>query len=293
MNLEELQQQLEGLQARTSTLEAENESLKRAKSGVLKDLAKFKEQNRILRAAGIAVDADDAEDQLTEMLTKRKQAEQVNQPPSNEAVPPKPAGGDTPPATAPTDAANAAMQASIASLQKEVTGLRDKLVESDNKVLKEKRARREDRADRVILSVMEEVGVKDKQRQHLLKLLKLERSFHIAEDETLSDDADPIVLFGTEDSPKTLKDGLTELATFDQWSDFYVNTTPSGSGLPTSRSTGVNTLTSASTNPFVSPGNSTEAARMYESDPKNATRLYNQAKSAGKLDPHCAKIINS
>ena len=34
-----------------------------------------------------------------------------------------------------------------------------------------------------------------------------------------------------------------------------------------------------------------EAARIYQQDPKGAQRLYNQAKSAGKLDPHCAKII--
>ena len=291
MDLEKLQQQIQELQDRTSSLETENESLKKSRAGHLTDLARYKGVNRILNAAGIDPKDEAAEDHLTDLLVNLRAPEQEKRPPVAEATPPKPANTDAATGAAPADAISATMQASIASMQKELAGLRGKLEESESKVAEERRKRREDRADRIVLSVMEDVGVKDRQRTHLLKLLKLDKAFHIAVDEDASDDADPIVLFGTEDSPKTLKDGLGELSLSDQWSDFYVSNTPSGSGLPTSRSTSANSFVNASGNPFMSPGNSTEAARIYQQDPKGAQRLYNQAKSAGKLDPHCAKII--
>lgn len=295
MDQEQTLQQLEELRAQNEQLQAEVGTLKQTKSGLLADLAKVKSVKRLLVAANI--DPDASEDQIAAALASRSRREPPADQQESRSPEPAPASQQRPSGdpSGPEGSADAMTKASLDSLTRQVEELTKRLSTAEQEKDDERQLRRKERARSVALAIMEEAQVKPPQRETLLKVLETQGMInYVFETDESGAEVPPAVLFGDNDNPKTFKDGLVQLSGEEAWEGFFIGNSPSGSGLPGSRSSISATstsLASSTNNPFVKPGNATQAAIIYNRDPRQAKRLYDQAKATGKLDRIVAKVI--
>jgi hypothetical protein len=115
-------------------------------------------------------------------------------------------------------------------------------------------------------------------------LFKLKREdFRLLEDEET-------VVYGPQDDPVSLKDAVSKLREDDDYSIYFNGSGATGSGMAPSRAPA---YTSAN-NPFaVGSVNATLAAQMLNSGQKEkASRLFREARAAGKLDPRMASAMS-
>lgn len=267
--IEELQEKL---------LESENklQALERTKTGLLADLQKRKSVERLAKAAGIDLAAEDVEDQIAALLAPKPPAEQPVVGSSTSQVPNATADGQQV-SGSPSSAVEEAMRAQLASMQKQMDKLNEKLQQTEKEKQQERKARLEEFKRSVVLQELEKAGCKRPAHVYALQGANFR----------LLDDGETVV-YGPEENPVNVSDAVSNLEKDDEYSIYFPGVVASGSGLPTSRSS-----IPVSDNPFMkSTANATKAAEIIQRDRGYAQRLVQQARARGDLDPILAKAVS-
>ena len=273
LTIEELQQKL---QERDSQLAA----LERAKIGLQADLVKRKNVERLAKAAGIDLTAEDADDRIAELLSSAKSEKQLaSQPPAPQQQPPaqpqaqgQPDGGGTP-----SSAVEEAMKVQLSSLQSQIVKMEEQLKQERKEKEAERRARQEEYKKSVVIQELDKA--KCNRSSHVYALRGKE--FRLLEDGVT-------VVFGPEENPINVADGIAQIEQDDDYSIYFPGNVPSGSGLPSYRSSMPTT-----DNPFAkSTANATRAAEIIGRDRSLAKRLVQQARARGDLDPILARAVS-
>jgi hypothetical protein len=270
--IEELQQKLQ---------ESENQraALERAKVGLQADLVKRKNVERLAKAAGIDLTADDADDRIAELLsTARGEKTPVaisaapQQPPAQPQGQGQQDGGGTP-----SSAIEEAMKVQLSSLQSQLAKMEDQLKQERKEKEAERRARQEEYKKSVVIQELDKA--KCNRSSHVYALRGGE--FRLLEDGVT-------VVFGPEENPINVADGIAQIEQDEDYSIYFPGNVPSGSGLPSYRSSMPTT-----DNPFArSTANATRAAEIIGRDRALAKRLVQQARARGDLDPILARAVN-
>lgn len=269
LTIEELQQKL---QERESQLAA----LERAKIGLQADLVKRKNVERLARAAGIDLTADDADDRIAELLSAAKGERQapapLQQPPAQPQAQGQGDGGGTP-----SNAVEEAMKVQLSSLQSQLQKMEEQLKQERKEKEAERRARQEEYKKSVVIQELDKA--KCNRSSHVYALRGSE--FRLLEDGVT-------VVFGPEENPINVADGIAQIEQDDDYSIYFPGNAPTGSGLPSYRSSMPTT-----DNPFAkSTANATRAAEIIGRDRALAKRLVQQARARGDLDPILARAVS-
>lgn len=270
LTIEELQQKL---QERESQLAA----LERAKIGLQADLVKRKGVERLARAAGIDLTADDAEDRISELLSvakgERSQPPVTPQQPSAQPqAQPQADGSGTP-----SSAVEEAMKVQLSSLQSQLAKMDEQLKQERKEKEAERRARQEEYKKGIVIQELDKAGCKRSTHVYALR----GKDFRLLEDGVT-------VVFGPEENPINVTDGVGQIEHDDDYSIYFPGNVPTGSGLPSYRSP----MPSAD-NPFQkSTANATRAAEIIGRDPALARRMVQQARARGDLDPILARAVS-
>lgn len=270
LTIEELQQKL---QERESQLAA----LERAKIGLQADLVKRKGVERLARAAGIDLTAEDAEDQISELLSvakgERSQPQVTpQQPPAQPQAQPQADGSGTP-----SNAVEEAMKVQLSSLQSQLLKMEEQLKQERKEKEAERKARQQEYVKSVVMQELDKA--KCNRSSHVFALRG--RDFRLLEDGVT-------VVFGPEENPINVADGVAQIEQDEDYSIYFPGNAPTGSGLPSYRSSMPTT-----DNPFAkSTANATRAAEIIGRDRALAKRLVQQARARGDLDPILARAVN-
>lgn len=265
---EELQEKLQESEARLQALE-------RTRVGLLSDLQKRKNVERIAKAAGIDLSADDVEDQIAALLAPKPASEQPPAPPSTPQAPSGSTDGGAPSGT-PSSAVEEAMRAQLASMQKQMDKLNEKLQQTEKEKQQERKARLEEFKRSIVLQELEKAGCKRPAHVYALQ----------GSNFRLLDDGETVV-FGPEENPVNVSDAVSNLEKDDEYSIYFPGVVASGSGLPPSRSS-----MPVNDNPFMkSTANATKAAEIIQRDRAYAQRLVQQARARGDIDPILARAV--
>lgn len=270
LTIEELQQKL---QERESQLAA----LERTKIGLQADLVKRKGVERLARAAGIDLTAEDAEDQISELLSvakgERSQPQVTpQQPPAQPQAQPQADGSGTP-----SNAVEEAMKVQLSSLQSQLLKMEEQLKQERKEKEAERKARQQEYVKSVVMQELDKA--KCNRSSHVFALRG--RDFRLLEDGVT-------VVFGPEENPINVADGVAQIEQDEDYSIYFPGNAPTGSGLPSYRSSMPTT-----DNPFAkSTANATRAAEIIGRDRALAKRLVQQARARGDLDPILARAVN-
>lgn len=274
--LEEALAQLADLQKQKDTAESEVVKLKATNEGLFRDLKKKKQVDTFLKVAGIELNDDLDEEGIASAIVNLRgsTAESENSTPT-----PPPALQSQPTGQIPSDAMNEAVKAQLASMRKELSDLRKAKEAAEEAANQERDRRRRSKLEQLVCSELSKVDCA--RPNHLFKLTQTD--FRLLEDEET-------VVFGTEDSPISLRDAVSRFKEDDEFSLYFRGSGATGSGVTPARST-----TSMSVNnPFATgTANATEAARLMQDNPDKARRLMNEARAGGKLDPVMARAFAS
>lgn len=271
--IEELQQKL---QERESQLAA----LERTKLGLQADLVKRKAVEKLAKAAGIDLSADDAEDRIADLLSSSKApqqpAAQLQPPPQHPSSQPQ-AQGQPDSGGTPSSAVEEAMKVQLSSLQSQLARMEDQLKQERKEKEAERRARQEEYKKSVVIQELDKA--KCNRSSHVYALRGKE--FRLLEDGVT-------VVFGPEENPINVADGIAQIEQEDDYSIYFPGNAPTGSGLPSYRSPMPTT-----DNPFAkSTANATRAAEIIGRDRALAKRLVQQARARGDLDPILARAVS-
>jgi DNA polymerase III gamma/tau subunit len=271
---------IEELQAKLQESEAQRQALERTKVGLLADLQKRKGVERLAKAAGIDLGAEDIDDRIAEILAKKADAPQAPQALAvqPQAQPPtsSPQGQDAPAGT-PSNAVEEAMKVQLSSLQSQLQKMEEQLKQERREKEAERRARQEEYKKSVVMQELEKA--KCNRSSHVYALRG--REFRLLEDGVT-------VVFGPEENPITVTDGISHIEQDEEYSIYFPGNLPSGSGLPSYRSSMPTT-----DNPFAkSTANATRAAEIIGRDRALAKRLVQQARARGDLDPILARAVS-
>lgn len=269
---------IEELQAKLQERESQLAALERAKIGLQADLVKRKGVERLAKAAGIDLTADDAEDRISELLSAvngertQAQAPATQQPPA----PSQPQGqGDS--SVVPSSAVEEAMKVQLSSLQSQLAKMDEQLKQERKEKEAERRARQEEYKKGIVIQELDKAGCKRSAHVYALR----GKDFRLLEDGVT-------VVFGPEENPINVTDGVGQIEHDDDYSIYFPGNVPSGSGLPSYRSP-----MPATDNPFQkSTANATRAAEIIGRDPALARRMVQQARARGDLDPILARAVN-
>lgn len=266
----------EELQAKLQESEAKLQALERAKIGLQADLVKRKSVERLAKAAGIDLSADDIEDQVAALLAAK--AASASSAPAGAPQPPTPQPGEPQPSGTPSSAVEEAMRAQLASMQKQMDRLNEKLQQTEKEKQQERKARLEEFKRSVVLQELEKAGCKRPAHVYALQ----GSNFRLLDD-------NETVVYGPEENPVNVSDAVSNLEKDDEYSIYFPGVVASGSGLPTSRSS-----MPVTDNPFTkSGGNATRAAEIIQRDKSYAQRLVQQARARGDVDPILARAAMS
>lgn len=282
---EEMQALLEETQAKLREAESKAEALERTRTGLLSDLQKRKAVERLARAAGIDMAADDFEDRVAEVLA----ASSASGAPGAPAAPPTTAatstaatagasaaapggafsdGSGAGPAT-PSSAVEEALKAQLASVQRQLDQMNKKLIQTEKEKEEERRARLDEYKRSIVMSELEKAGCKRPAHVYALQ----GSSFRLLDD-------GQTVVYGSEENPVNVQDAISNLEKDEEYSIYFPGIIASGSGLPTSRSS-----MPGGENPFTKSGsNATKASEIIARDKMLAQRLVQQARARGDVD---------
>lgn len=270
LTIEELQQKLQDRESQLAALE-------RAKIGLQADLVKRKGVERLARAAGIDLTAEDAEDQISELLSvakgERSQPQVTpQQPPAQPQAQPQADGSGTP-----SNAVEEAMKVQLSSLQSQLLKMEEQLKQERKEKEAERKARQQEYVKSVVMQELDKA--KCNRSSHVFALRG--RDFRLLEDGVT-------VVFGPEENPINVADGVAQIEQDEDYSIYFPGNAPTGSGLPSYRSSMPTT-----DNPFAkSTANATRAAEIIGRDRALAKRLVQQARARGDLDPILARAVN-
>lgn len=284
-----------GLEERLKALETENTKLKASKEGLQGDLRKKKQISTFLKIAGIELTPDMSEEEMAEkVLALRGGAEGEGEggegegegsgaPQGTRQQPQQqpPAQSQPPAAANPSDAVEMnLMKTELAALKRKLDESTKKMQQTEQERDQERNRRRATLLEQRVLGEL--MNADCRKPAHLFKLKK--EDFRLLEDEET-------VVYGPEDDPVSLKDAVSKLREDDDYSIYFNGSGATGSGMAPSRTP---TYTSAN-NPFaVGSVNATLVAEMLNGGQKDkATRLFREARAAGKLDPTIAKAMSS
>lgn len=271
LTIEELQQKLQ---------ESENQRLaaERAKLGLQADLVKRKGVERLAKAAGIDLTAEDADDRIAELLSAAKGERPATQAPAPQQQPPAQpqAQGQQDGAGTPSTAVEEAMKVQLSSLQSQLSKMEEQLKQERKEKEAERRARQQEYVKSVVIQELDKA--KCNRSSHVFALRGSE--FRLLEDGVT-------VVFGPEENPINVADGIAQIEQDEDYSIYFPGNVPSGSGLPSYRSSMPTT-----DNPFAkSTANATRAAEIIGRDKALAKRLVQQARARGDLDPILARAV--
>ena len=262
----------EELQAKLEESEAKLQVLERTKAGLLVDVQKRKNIERLVKAAGIDLSSENVEDQITELLATKAAPESVGAPPAAPAGAP----GEPPAPGTPSSAVEEAMRAQMASMQKQMDKLNEKLQQTEKEKQQERKARLDEFKRSVVMQELEKAGCKRPAHVYALQ----GSQFRLLDD-------NETVVYGSEENPVNVSDAVSNLEKDDEYSIYFPGVVASGSGLPTSRSS-----MPVGDNPFMkSTANATRAAEIISRDKAYAQRLVQQARARGDLDPILARHV--
>jgi DNA polymerase III gamma/tau subunit len=271
LTIEDLQQKLQ---------ESENQRLaaERAKLGLQADLVKRKSVERLAKAAGIDLTAEDADDRIAELLSAAKgerPAAQASAPQQQPPAQPQVQGQQDGVGT-PSTAVEEAMKVQLSSLQSQLSKMEEQLKQERKEKEAERRARQQEYVKSVVIQELDKA--KCNRSSHVFALRGNE--FRLLEDGVT-------VVFGPEENPINVADGIAQIEQDEDYSIYFPGNVPSGSGLPSYRSSMPTT-----DNPFAkSTANATRAAEIIGRDKALAKRLVQQARARGDLDPILARAV--
>lgn len=269
LTIEELQKKLQ---------ESENQRLaaERAKIGLQADLVKRKNVERLAKAAGIDLTADDADDRIAELLSAAKGEKQAPTPQQQPPAQPQ-AQGQADGSGIPSNAVEEAMKVQLSSLQSQLQKMEEQLKQERKEKEAERRARQQEYVKSVVIQELDKA--KCNRSSHVFALRGSE--FRLLEDGVT-------VVFGPEENPINVADGIAQIEQDEDYSIYFPGNAPTGSGLPSYRSSMPTT-----DNPFAkSTANATRAAEIIGRDRALAKRLVQQARARGDLDPILARAVS-
>lgn len=272
---------MEELQARLQESETKLKALERTKAGLLGDLQKRKGVERLAKAVGIDLSAEDLEDRLADLLSSRPapaadQGVGALSLPAGEPPASAPAVSPGQASATPSSAVEEAMRAQLASMQKQVNELNEQLRKTQKEKEQERQARLDEYKRSVVMQELEKAGCKRPAHVYALQ----GKQFR------LLDDGETVV-YGPEENPVNVGDAISNLEKDDEYSIYFPGIVASGAGLPSSRS-----FTPVSDNPFMkSTANATKASEIIARDRAYAQRLVQQARARGDVDPILAKAV--
>lgn len=276
LTIEELQALLEESEAKRQESETKLQALERTKIGLLSDLQKKKGVDRLVKAAGIDLSSEDAEDRIAELLAARAASSADGTP---AGTPPASASGEPSAPGTTSSAADEVLRATLTSMQKQMDQLNTKLQQTEQEKQQERKARLDGFKRSVVMQELEKAGCKRPAHVYALQ----GSQFRLLDD-------DETVVYGSEENPVNVSDAISNLERDDEYSIYFPGVVASGSGLPTSRSS-----TPVNENPFMrgpsGSGNATKATEIIMRDRALAQRLVQQARARGNLDPILASVI--
>lgn len=287
------------LEERLKALETENTKLKASKEGLQGDLRKKKQIATFLKVAGIELTPEMSDEEIAEKVLAlrsggegegdvdgdgdgssaggsqgaRQQAQGSQQQPA-QPQPPQHTGS-------PSDAVEVnLMKAELTSLKRKLEEQGKRMQQTEQERDQERNRRRATLLEQRVLNEL--VNADCRKPTHLFKLKR--DDFRLLEDEET-------VVYGPEDDPVSLKDAVSKLREDDDYAIYFNGSGATGSGMAPSRTP---TYTSAN-NPFaVGSVNATLIAEMLNGGQKEkASRLFREARAAGKLDPTIGKAMSS
>jgi hypothetical protein len=270
---------IEELQAKLQERDSQLAALERAKIGLQADLVKRKGVERLARAAGIDLTADDAEDRISELLSAVNGERMQAQAPAVQQQPPAQpqAQGQQDGSGTPSSAVEEAMKVQLSSLQSQLAKMDEQLKQERKEKEAERRARQEEYKKGIVMQELDKAGCKRSAHVYALR----GKDFRLLEDGVT-------VVFGPEENPINVTDGVGQIEHDDDYSIYFPGNVPTGSGLPSYRSPMPTT-----DNPFAkSTANATRAAEIIGRDRALAKRLVQQARARGDLDPILARAVN-
>lgn len=270
---------VEELLARLQESEAQRIALERAKNGLQADLVKRKNVERLAKAAGIDLTAEDADDRIAEMLSKAT-GQLVSPPaaPQQQASTQLQTPSQADPGGTPSSAVEEAVKVQLSTLQSQLQKMEEQLKQERKEKEQERRARQEEYKKSVVMQELDKAGCKRSAHVYALR----GHEFRLLDDEKT-------VVFGPEENPVNVTDGIGQIEHDEDYSIYFPGLSPSGSGLPSYRSS-----MPTSDNPFTkSAANATKAAEIIGRDPALARRLVQQARARGDLDPILARAVNA
>ncbi len=271
---EELLAKLQEAESKLQESEGKLQALERTKVGLLTDLTKRKSVERLVKAAGIDLDAENIEDQIAEALGSRSAPPAPPAPPAAPVPPAAPAGDG-----APASSAEEALKARLAAMERDLEKLSGKLQQTEKEKQQERKARLEEYQRSVVIQELEKAGCK--RPHHLYELQK--RNFRLLENA----DGSHEVIYGPEENPVNVAGAISDFEKDDEYSIYFPSIVASGSGLPTSRSS-----MPATSNPFTKTGsNATEASRIMSNDMALARKLVREARARGDVDSILARSV--
>lgn len=270
---------IEELQVKLQERESQLAALERAKIGLQADLVKRKGVERLAKAAGIDLTADDAEDRISELLSAVNGERMQAQAPAVQQQPPvqPQAQGQQDGSGTPSSAVEEAMKVQLSSLQSQLAKMEDQLKQERKEKEAERKARQQEYVKSVVMQELDKA--KCNRSSHVFALRG--KDFRLLEDGVT-------VVFGPEENPINVADGVAQIEQDDDYSIYFPGNAPTGSGLPSYRSSMPTT-----DNPFAkSTANATRAAEIIGRDRALAKRLVQQARARGDLDPILARAVN-
>lgn len=270
---------IEELQVKLQERESQLAALERAKIGLQADLVKRKGVERLAKAAGIDLTADDAEDRISELLSAVNGERMQAQAPAVQQQPPvqAQAQGQQDGSGTPSSAVEEAMKVQLSSLQSQLAKMEDQLKQERKEKEAERKARQQEYVKSVVMQELDKA--KCNRSSHVFALRG--KDFRLLEDGVT-------VVFGPEENPINVADGVAQIEQDDDYSIYFPGNAPTGSGLPSYRSSMPTT-----DNPFAkSTANATRAAEIIGRDRALAKRLVQQARARGDLDPILARAVN-
>lgn len=270
---------IEELQGKLQERESQLAALERAKIGLQADLVKRKGVERLAKAAGIDLTADDAEDRISELLSAVNGERMQAQAPAVQQQPlaqPQTQGQQDGSGT-PSSAVEEAMKVQLSSLQSQLAKMEDQLKQERREKEAERKARQQEYVKSVVMQELDKA--KCNRSSHVFALRG--KDFRLLEDGVT-------VVFGPEENPINVADGVAQIEQDDDYSIYFPGNAPTGSGLPSYRSSMPTT-----DNPFAkSTANATRAAEIIGRDRALAKRLVQQARARGDLDPILARAVS-
>lgn len=288
-----------GLEERLKALETENTKLKASKEGLQGDLRKKKQIATFLKVAGIELTPEMSDEEIAEKVLAlrsggeaegdgdgdgdsssaggsqgaRQQVQGGQQQPA-QSQPPQHTGS-------PSDAVEVnLMKAELTSLKRKLEEQGKRMQQTEQERDQERNRRRATLLEQRVLNEL--LNADCRKPTHLFKLKR--DDFRLLEDEET-------VVYGPEDDPVSLKDAVSKLREDDDYAIYFNGSGATGSGMAPSRTP---TYTSTN-NPFaVGSVNATLIAEMLNGGQKEkASRLFREARAAGKLDPTIGKAMSS